>query len=167
MTKGKVKKKGSTEGFDVFSVDEIIGNTDIPNLTKDVEQPVHTTPMKGADQTKHPSQDEVTIEGIPYEDTPHRTSLKPNPILSEKGKEEEKKVEDKKVVMDTPLAKRKLDLEKESEKKKVKLTTAASSEVETIEKEDETKEEEEEESVIDIKKMTPKQLMKVLEKLKI
>lgn len=74
----------------------------------------------------------------------------------------------KKIVVDTPLVKRKLDLEKEREKKKAnKLTTASSSEVEAEEKGEEIEEKEEEDSVINIKKMTPKQLMKVLEKLKL
>lgn len=66
--------------------------------------------------------------------------------------------------MNTPLTKRKLDLENESEKKKVRIITTTSLEVETIEKEDEIEEEEEGDSIIDINKMTPKQLMKVLEK---
>lgn len=56
--------------------------SDIPNLTKDIKQPV-----KESYQTKLPNQDEVIVEEIPYEDIPHRTLLTPNPILSEEQKE--------------------------------------------------------------------------------
>lgn len=62
--------------------------SDIPNLMKDIKQLVHTSPVKEVDQTKLPGQDEVIVEDIPYEDTPHRTLLTPNPIPSEEGKEE-------------------------------------------------------------------------------
>lgn len=67
----------------------------------------------------------------------------------------------------TPLVKRKLDLEKESEKKKAKLTISTISEVEAEEEKEEKEGEEEEDLVIDTKKMTPKQLMKVSKKLRI
>ncbi|XP_059065747.1 DEK domain-containing chromatin-associated protein 4-like [Cryptomeria japonica] len=120
--KEKGKEKDSAEGFDVFTIEDIIGNVvlDIPNLTKDVEQPVKPKSTVDID------------------------------VTPKKGAEEENKVESKKSVVDTPLVKRKLDLEKESEKKKAKLTTTASSEVEAEEKEEEIEEEEEEDSVIGI-----------------
>lgn len=239
LDKGKNKDKDSIECFDVFTIDDIIGNvvSDIPNLTKDVEQLVKhqsaietfdsdVTPVKGADKTKHPGEDEVVIEDIPCEDKPHITLVTINPphnepLLSEKDVEEgnpkvinssippveesekkeieekeekqkeakkqeeemkeieetkeskqHKKKEDsssgepedgKKIVVGTPLVKRKLHLEKESENKKAKLTIIANSEV----KAEEIEEEEEEDFLIDIKKMNPKQLMKVSEKLKL
>lgn len=68
--------------------------SDIPNLTKGIEQPIHTSPVKEADKTKLSGQDEVLVEDIPYDDTPHRTLLTPNCNLSQEGKEEEKKIEE-------------------------------------------------------------------------
>ncbi|XP_059067649.1 uncharacterized protein LOC131858429 [Cryptomeria japonica] len=62
----------------------------------------------------------------------------------------------KKIVMDTPPMKQKLELEKESGNKKAKLTISASSKVEAEEEKEEKEEEEEEDSIIDTKKMTPK-----------
>lgn len=80
--------------------------SNIPNLTKDVEQSVehkstsetidiYVSPIKGTIQTKHPGEDEVILEDIPYENKPHRTSVTINPIdteplLLEKGAKEEK-----------------------------------------------------------------------------
>ncbi|XP_059070777.1 uncharacterized protein LOC131860388 [Cryptomeria japonica] len=55
----------------------------------------------------------------------------------------------------------------ETEKKKAKLPTSTNFEVEAEEEEEETKEEEGEDSVIDINKMTPKQLIKVSKNLRI
>lgn len=96
LDKGKGKDKDSTEGFNVFSVDDVIDNVVlyIPNLTKDVEQPVEhkstiatidigVSPVKGTTQTKHPDEDEVIVEYIPYEDTPHRTLVTINPTNNE------------------------------------------------------------------------------------
>lgn len=63
LDKWKGQEKGSTKGFDVFTIDDIIGNvvSNIPNLTKDVEQPV-----------KHKS----TIETIDIDVTPVKGPLK-------------------------------------------------------------------------------------------
>lgn len=61
---------------------------------------------------------------------------------AEKKQEEMKETkETKKTMVDTPLVKRKLNLEKESENKKEKFTTIASSEDKSEEKEEEMEEE--------------------------
>lgn len=94
--KSKGKEKDTINEFDVFTVDYIIDNIvlDIPNLTKDVDQPVEyksiteTTDIdvslvKLTTQTKHLGEDEVIIEDIPYEDRPHRTLVTTNPTNNE------------------------------------------------------------------------------------
>ncbi|XP_059074853.1 uncharacterized protein LOC131874915 [Cryptomeria japonica] len=94
------------------SVEDIVGDvgSDIPNLTKDAKPPVEQksivetidigdTSAKGIVQTKHPREDEVTIEEIPYEERPQKNLVTINipttnptdnePHLPKKGVEEE------------------------------------------------------------------------------
>lgn len=106
LDKGKGKDKYSTKGFNFFLVDDIISSVvlDILNQTKDVEQLVEhkstietidigVSSVKGTTQTKHPGEDEVLVEDIPYEEKPHITLVIINrtnnePLSSEKGAEE-------------------------------------------------------------------------------
>ncbi|XP_059065954.1 uncharacterized protein LOC131857421 [Cryptomeria japonica] len=99
-------EKGTIQDQGVDALDKGKGNvvSDISNLKRDVEQPnkhkstvesfdIDVTLVKGADKTKHPGEDKVIVEDIPYEDKPHRTLVTINPtdnepLLSEKGAEE-------------------------------------------------------------------------------
>lgn len=94
----KGKAKDSTEGFDTLYVQDIIGDVvlDIPNLTTGIDQSIHSPPVEEADKTKLSGQDEVLVEGIPYEDIAHKNLSTPNSNLSQEGKEEEKKTKEEK-----------------------------------------------------------------------
>lgn len=110
--KSKGKDKDTTDGFNEFSIKDMISDVvlDIINLTKDAKTPIEKkstietidinyTPAKGTNQTKHPRDDEATIEDIPYEENPQRNLVTINilttystsnePHLPEKGAEEE------------------------------------------------------------------------------
>ncbi|XP_057816417.2 protein MNN4-like [Cryptomeria japonica] len=137
MKREKEKKRIPPMNLMFSTVDDIIGNvvSDIPNVKKDVEQSVENkstvetididvSSVKGTTQTKHPDEDEVIIEDISYEDKHHRTSVTINPIdneplLSEKGAEEENSQVTDSSMLSVDEVDKKEDVKKETKEKKV------------------------------------------------
>ncbi|XP_059068263.1 uncharacterized protein LOC131858827 [Cryptomeria japonica] len=147
--KRKGKDKDTTDEFDAFIVEDIIGDvvSDIPNLTKDAEPlveqkstiktiDINNTPAKGTDQTKHSGEDEVTIVDIPYEEKPQRNPVTINiptthptsnePHLPKKGLEQEnpKMIDSSILFVDETKEKEqeKKEVEKKIERKETKST---------------------------------------------